>query len=196
MRWGDGIPLPLMRAGLCWRVSYPEPSPATTQLVPYHPPLCLPSGLTSSYDAPRSLPCIAPRALLVAMGGVDSRCPLQGVWSVKGKGGARGALTPARLGGAVVLSTTQQGGCMVAAVADLPMFVWCGPSPLAGVNRCVGGLPGDERGVRDGGGGGTGPAPRPAATPGHAAEAAGRGQARRGGWIRIDPPGCWRARRR
>ena len=92
VRWGDGIPLPLMRAGLCWRVSYPEPSPATTQLVPYHPPLCVPSGLTSSYDAPRSLPCIAPRALLVATGGVDARCPLQGVCvECQGEGGDRGS---------------------------------------------------------------------------------------------------------
>ena len=86
------------------RVSDPEPSQATMQLVPYHPPcVCVPSGLTSSYDAPRSLPCIAPRALLVAMGGIDARCPLQGACAggIKGTGaigGARGALMPARCG--------------------------------------------------------------------------------------------------
>lgn len=35
-------------------------------------------GLTTQYDARQSLPCIAPRPLLVAMGELDARCPLQG----------------------------------------------------------------------------------------------------------------------
>ncbi|GAX80085.1 hypothetical protein CEUSTIGMA_g7523.t1 [Chlamydomonas eustigma] len=36
-------------------------------------------GLVGSFDAPQSLPCIAPRPLMVATGEVDPRCPLQGV---------------------------------------------------------------------------------------------------------------------
>lgn len=36
------------------------------------------AGLLDSYDVPMSLPCIAPRPLMVAMGGEDPRCPLQG----------------------------------------------------------------------------------------------------------------------
>lgn len=36
-------------------------------------------GLLTEYDAPASLPCIAPRPLLVANGEVDPRCPLPGV---------------------------------------------------------------------------------------------------------------------
>lgn len=36
-------------------------------------------GLLETYDAPMSLPCIAPRPLLVANGELDPRCPMQGV---------------------------------------------------------------------------------------------------------------------
>lgn len=36
-------------------------------------------GLLEHYDAPFSLPCIAPRPLLIANGEVDPRCPLHGL---------------------------------------------------------------------------------------------------------------------
>lgn len=39
-------------------------------------------GLLSGYDSPASLPCVAPRALLVVNGAADPRCPIGGLHSV------------------------------------------------------------------------------------------------------------------
>ena len=36
-------------------------------------------GLLEDYDAAQSLPCIAPRPLLVANGELDPRCPIEGI---------------------------------------------------------------------------------------------------------------------
>lgn len=36
-------------------------------------------GLLDAFDAPASLPCIAPRPLLIANGELDARCPMPGV---------------------------------------------------------------------------------------------------------------------
>ncbi|KAK2078514.1 hypothetical protein QBZ16_003354 [Prototheca wickerhamii] len=38
-------------------------------------------GLLEEYDAPRSLPAIAPRSLLVVSGAQDPRCPIKGVYA-------------------------------------------------------------------------------------------------------------------
>ncbi len=37
------------------------------------------AGLLDAYDAPFSLPTLAPRPLLIANGELDPRCPMQGV---------------------------------------------------------------------------------------------------------------------
>ena len=42
-------------------------------------PHCCRTGMLESYDAPHSLPCVAPRPLLVANGELDLRCHMPGV---------------------------------------------------------------------------------------------------------------------
>jgi hypothetical protein len=37
------------------------------------------AGMLELYDAPQSLPCVAPRALLIANGELDARCHMPGV---------------------------------------------------------------------------------------------------------------------
>jgi hypothetical protein len=97
--------LPALFAAAAWDLGSPLPSPAVAsavwaRLLPrlLPPPAAdadtaagaagaaaLPSAAAAApvaaafYDAPASLPCIAPRALLVANGERDPRCPLTGV---------------------------------------------------------------------------------------------------------------------
>lgn len=51
---------------------------ATTRRAFPCPAWCGPAGLARAFDSPNSLPCIAPRPLLVATGETDPRCPLPG----------------------------------------------------------------------------------------------------------------------
>lgn len=77
----------------CWPAAAAHPSRIRRARAPpadRRPAPPMPAGLLEQYDAPHSLPLLAPRPLLIANGELDPRCPIE----VRGMGaGAVGALS-------------------------------------------------------------------------------------------------------